>query len=377
MMKKNIAIITAWFLMVSCAGNAQQMGRAGSGDSGNESRNNEPASSGAAAADELDRAIRETSDYLNKNVPEGSRIAILNVQSASPALSDYIIDELIANAVNDKVFAVIDRQQLNLIRGELDFQYSGDVDDNSAQSIGKLIGAEIIVSGAVGKYGDMYRMRIRALAVQTAQVQGQFNRNIPEGRTIAALMSSAAVGYSTGSSPAVTPAQAPAAPASATPSAYKIGDTGPAGGIIFYDTGSNSGGWQYLEAAPASTEGKFKWLTNQIQVGGTKTALGTGKQNTQILAADFSKGVPEATLLCVELDQGGFQDWFLPSKDELNLMYINLKRKNLGGFGNDFYWSSSETEWSHWAWAQKFSDGTQSDRNAKDQPSLVRAVRAF
>jgi hypothetical protein len=45
-------------------------------------------------------------------------------------------------------------------------------------------------------------MRIRALAVQTAQVQGQFNRNIPEGRTITALMSSTAVGYSAGTTPA-------------------------------------------------------------------------------------------------------------------------------------------------------------------------------
>ncbi|GHV61376.1 hypothetical protein AGMMS49587_05330 [Spirochaetia bacterium] len=144
----------------------------------------------AAAPDELDIAIREASDYLDSSVPVGNKIVILNVQSDSDALSDYIIDELIANAVNDRNFAVVDRQQLDAIRSELNFQWAGEVDDNSAQEIGKMVGAQTIVSGAVSKIGDNYRMRTRALEVQTAQVQGQFNRNIPPSETITALMKS-------------------------------------------------------------------------------------------------------------------------------------------------------------------------------------------
>jgi hypothetical protein len=175
----------------------------------------------------------------------------------------------------------------------------------------------------------------------------------------------------------VQTAQEPAALADPPAPVYKVGDTGPAGGLIFYDKGNNSGGWRYLEAAPASTEGKLKWLTNNTRVGGLKTEVGTGKQNTQLHTADFSKGVPEAALHCVELEYGDVQDWFLPSKDELNLMYINLKRKNLGGFGNDQYWSSSEDgNISSRAWYQGFSDGTQSSRE-KSSTYMVRAVRAF
>ncbi|GHV47478.1 hypothetical protein AGMMS49546_37140 [Spirochaetia bacterium] len=150
----------------------------------------------AAAPDELDIAIREASDYLDSNVPGGNKIVILNVQSDSAALSDYIIDELIANAVNERNFPVVDRQQLDAIRSELNFQWAGEVDDNSAQEIGKMVGAQTIVSGAISKVGDNYRMRIRALEVQTAQVQGQFNRNIPTGATITALMNSGSKGYS-------------------------------------------------------------------------------------------------------------------------------------------------------------------------------------
>jgi len=127
---------------------------------------------------ELNIAIREASNYLNKNIPKGSKIVILNVQSNSSELSDYIIDELIANAVNDKVFTVVDRQQLDAISAEQQFQMSGAVSDNEALEIGKFFGAQTIVSGAVSMIGAVYRIRIRALEVQTAQVQGQFNRNI-------------------------------------------------------------------------------------------------------------------------------------------------------------------------------------------------------
>jgi parallel beta-helix repeat protein len=144
----------------------------------------------ASGPDELDLAIRDASDYLNDNIPEGSMIVILNMQSDSAALSEYIIDELIANAVNDRIFKVVDRQQLDLIRTEQNFQLSGEVDDNLALSIGKFLGAHTIVSGRITQLGDRYRMSIRGLDVQTAQVQGQYNRNIAAGKTINDLMRS-------------------------------------------------------------------------------------------------------------------------------------------------------------------------------------------
>jgi TolB-like protein len=145
-------------------------------------------SSPSVKVDGLDAAIRDASDYLNNHVPPGSKIVILNVQSNFPDLSDYIIDELTANAVNDRIFTVVDRQQLDAIRAEQNFQWSGEVDDKSAVEIGNKTGAQTIVSGAIDRLGDGYRMRIRALEVQTAQVQGQFNRNIASSPIIAAIM---------------------------------------------------------------------------------------------------------------------------------------------------------------------------------------------
>jgi hypothetical protein len=160
---------------------------------------------------------------------------------------------------------------------------------------------------------------------------------------------------------------------------------------VFYDKGNNSGGWRYLEAAPAETEEKLNWLTNDVHVDGTKTELGTGKKNTQLITADLSIGVPEAALHCIELEYGGINDWFLPSKDELNLMYVNLKRKNLGNFADELYWSSSEAGYIMqyaWAgpgdgwrvWVQNFKDASQAYgyMNRSGRSSVkTRAVRQF
>jgi hypothetical protein len=77
------------------------------------------------------------------------------------------------------------------------------------------------------------------------------------------------------------------------------------------------------------------------------------------------------------LNFGGFNDWFLPSKDELDLMYKNLKVKGLGDFASSFYWSSSEGS-NDEAWQQVFSDGRQYYSFCpKFNTYFVRAVRAF
>jgi len=146
--------------------------------------------SDASGLEELDRAIRDVSDYLNNTIPRGSMIVILNVESEYEALSDYIIDHLIANAVNDRIFTVVDRHQLDVIRREQDLHLSGEVDDDTALGIGHFLGAQVIVSGRVSSLGGNYRLTIRALEVQTARTVGMYNRNIGTTRTISALMGS-------------------------------------------------------------------------------------------------------------------------------------------------------------------------------------------
>ncbi|MDR0320709.1 MAG: DUF1566 domain-containing protein [Treponema sp.] len=361
----------------------------------------------ATGPDDLDIAIRDTSDYLNDNIPKGNKIVILNIQSDYANLSDYIIDELIANAVNDKVFSVVDRAQLETLRMELNFQLSGEVSDDSALSIGRFLGAQTIVSGTISEIGDRYRMRIRALNVETAQVQGQYNRNIAVSKTMTALMRggrSQNASYGTanardsrtsvnasGQTSASGTAQTRTTP---TRTVYRIGDTGPAGGLVFYDKGNNIGGWRYMEAAPVdlgpspfiagsppdSLPRNLKELWDRTEGEGGR-GIGKGKYNSEYLMeiAQARGGFNWAVRLCDNYELNGFDDWFLPSRDELNFVYGNLYLQGLGNFRQEQYWSSStwtDTWGSYRAWYINFNDG-QHDNPNPNQQRRCRPVRQF
>jgi hypothetical protein len=159
---------------------------------------------------------------------------------------------------------------------------------------------------------------------------------------------------------------------------YKIGDTGPAGGIVFYDKGAFSNGWQYLEAAPNETEvTAAQWGAYAKDVTGTNTVVGNGKKNTEIIIERL-KQLSEngkAAQVCANINFDGYNDWFLPNKEELDWMYKNLKQKGLGGFSNNWYWTSSQFS-NGGAWVQNFNNGSQSNFG-KNNNCSVRAIRAF
>ena len=108
---------------------------------------------------------------------------------------------------------------------------------------------------------------------------------------------------------------------------YTLGDTGPAGGIVFYGKGSYSDGWRYLETAPASTEWRKKeWGGYKIKMGGTETDIGSGQSNTTRIVkwlnnhSEAGKAAQLCDALVVENNGVTYSDWFLPSKDELYLI---------------------------------------------------------
>jgi hypothetical protein len=142
------------------------------------------------------------------------------------------------------------------------------------------------------------------------------------------------------------------------------------GGIVFYFNGSGGG----MVCAQYGQSTGTEWGCYGTSIGGTGTALGTGAANTAKIVAGCSQaGI--AARICNDLVLNGYSDWFLPSKDELNLMYQNLKQAGLGGVVDPWYWSSSEDS-SGFAWVQDFYNGSQDDTN-KNYNFRVRAVRAF
>jgi hypothetical protein len=168
---------------------------------------------------------------------------------------------------------------------------------------------------------------------------------------------------------------------------YAIGDTGPAGGIVFYTI---DGGLHGIEAAPEDQSvialgDLYYWniwgCEGRVIAGADGTAVWTGAQNTADILAVCSAMFSLAAKMAHDYTLNGYSDWFLPSKDELNLLY--LQKDVVGGFTevpadtNTLYWSSSEynNSGTH-AWLQDFSDGSQYFM-FKSQLARVRAVRAF
>ena len=198
----------------------------------------------------------------------------------------------------------------------------------------------------------------------------------------------------------------------------QVGDIGPGGGVVFYDAGKTESWGRYLEASPASCQksgltwriampGKRgtrqlpllypTWATAARQRVESKR-LGMGKANTALVVKQH-KGLPQASLdttaagYADSLVCGGKDDWFLPSKDELDTLYNvlavtdnDLTGNNSFGFTRGFYWTSSEYN-NETAWTQLWIDGQQFDREKwlngdprKDggfNPFHVRPIRAF
>jgi hypothetical protein len=149
------------------------------------------------------------------------------------------------------------------------------------------------------------------------------------------------------------------------------------GGTVAYilqpgDPGYIEGEVHGLIAAPSDQSSGAQWGCYGTFIGGTSTALGTGAANTAAIVAGCpTSGI--AARICNDLELNGYTDWYLPSKDELNKLYIN--RVAIGGFAGSNYWSSSEGSSSS-AWRLYFGYGYQY-YDTKYYYNRVRAVRAF
>jgi hypothetical protein len=410
---------------------------------------------------DLDVAIREAATQMEIGIQSGTMVALVSVASPSTAFSTQVLTRLESAIVGGRKLVVVDRANLDKIRAEQGFQLSGEVDDESAKSIGKLLGAGAIVTGSLTDLGDVYNLTLKAINIETATVAVSYLADLAKTTRIETLLDTgdgAASGGIAQASTARTRPAASAAPASPTtpaaptrytvtfnangaggraPSAqavqtgesitipdigemanargifggwntradgtgtpltagdtftinantqlyaqwiekvFNINDRGPAGGIIFYDKGVFFDGWRYLEAAPADLSSSL-WhdgLGRFSSVAGTGTAVGAGKQNTQAIVQHLGRERKGAAKLCSELVFGGYNDWFLPSKDELELMYTNLKQKGLGGFLNTIYWSSSHKN--DGVWYQDFTNGKAGSIDSKSVGHAVRAIRQF
>ncbi|MEI7883650.1 MAG: DUF1566 domain-containing protein [Actinomycetota bacterium] len=186
--------------------------------------------------------------------------------------------------------------------------------------------------------------------------------------------------------------------------AYKIGDIGPGGGLIFFvDTLSQFDGFTYLEAAPVDLPATA-WANNSVScfdISNASTScldasiyqasqaaslrinaakIGQGLINTTLIKTQMSPGTPTdntgfAAGLADAYVYGSTTDWYLPSINELGQMHANLKAKGLGNFQDTYYWSSTEFG-KDTAWFILFGPGY-FNNISKSFSFSVRPIRSF
>jgi hypothetical protein len=160
------------------------------------------------------------------------------------------------------------------------------------------------------------------------------------------------------------------------------------GGIVAYilqagDPGYDATIQKGIIAASSDQSSGIMWYNGSYTpTGATGTAIGTGLSNTNTIIA-IQGGIPDfpATRYAAGLARayagGGYTDWYLPSKDELNKLYLN--KTAIGGFESSLYWSSTELPYGdgyYGAWYWNFNDGFLYD-GLKSYTYAVRAIRAF
>lgn len=164
-------------------------------------------------------------------------------------------------------------------------------------------------------------------------------------------------------------------------SSYEIGDIGPGDGIVFFVSENGQHG---LEAAPSDQSPSVgsRWyrdhldpdINNNVVTNATRAGVKSGLFNTErIIITQGVYGLNYAALICQKYLGGGYGNWYLPSKDELNKMYLN--KEIIGNFESAHYWSSTESGQNN-AWSQNFFNGAELFDN-KETPNFVRAIRYF
>ncbi len=156
------------------------------------------------------------------------------------------------------------------------------------------------------------------------------------------------------------------------------------GGIFFYlykpgDSGYVAGELHGLVAAPFDQSNSAGWGCDASFLGGTSTAIGKGLANTTLIVNGCSYTEnPHAAQVCASLVLNGYSDWYLPSKEELNQLF--LQKGAVGGFHDKEYWSSSEYDAKN-AWSVFMYNGEWDITNKMRIPYMTinntRAIRAF
>jgi len=125
----------------------------------------------ASPIGDIDLALLQAVDQAFREVNTASKIAVIHFQSTSIEVNDFMLGEL-QHILVTRGYTVADRVDLDALRAERDFHYSSEVDDSTAISLGKYVGADLVVTGGIYGMGNLSRLRLKVIDTQTTIIKG-------------------------------------------------------------------------------------------------------------------------------------------------------------------------------------------------------------
>ncbi|MCH5283332.1 MAG: DUF1566 domain-containing protein [Treponema sp.] len=238
---------------------------------------------------------------------------------------DVVYRMFLSEFVRTGKCTVVDRSSFDKIRAQQNFQLSDWSNNDKVAKLGKALNANVVVTGQAMRFRAQVMFIVQILDVNSTEIISSSDERVGDVDELFSRFPAMCQELTKNLSK----------PQNGVAGKYEIGDIGPGGGIVFYVEGNKS--YEVSEMLGVATwDGAFG--------------------------------------LCNNYRGGGYDDWHLPTKDELNLIWKNL-RKARKISGEDWYWSSSQSS-SSYAWAQWFIAGNQISK-LKVENFCVRAVRAF
>jgi TolB-like protein len=160
-MKRAILLLLSVLLLLlsaSCASSKAETGGLLSRDTGN------------LSARDIVSALSQQQETLIQSLPAGSRIAVLDIDAGDKGLNVFTTEEIIKTLVKTRQFRVLDRDSIETLRKEQNFQMSGEVDDATAVSIGKFMGASVVITGIIHQRYEQVDISLKILDVETTEI---------------------------------------------------------------------------------------------------------------------------------------------------------------------------------------------------------------
>jgi TolB-like protein len=126
----------------------------------------------------LDMAIEQSCRNIQNDFNERAGIAVFNIVSPSARLSEYIIEEVMNNFTNMHKYNVVERNKISAAFQEQNFQFSGNVSDDTIQKLGNMLGAQFVVTGSLDDVGSYYRLRLFVIAIESGERKSSTAVNI-------------------------------------------------------------------------------------------------------------------------------------------------------------------------------------------------------